>query len=262
MRFIKQCVLALFAKFGFDIVHSSVVPRNSTPGLLANLKRAGFFPDLVLDVGVATGTPEIYACFPDAKFFLYEPLKEFEAYVQEIAQTYDADFFRCACGEKSGTVTFNVHADMFGSSLVKEHEDNNGKARTVDMIALDDHAERIAGYKRVFLKVDVQGAEAQVLRGAEKALRHIEAVLLETTLIDIFECGSTFADLVACMDRNGFCLYDVAGFNYRPIDGALAQVDALFVKKESLLRSDRRYAEPAQRKSQTAQFRKLLGLGE
>ena len=40
--------------------------------------------ETVVDVGVAYGTPALYTAFPDAYFFLFEPVAEFEPHLKSI----------------------------------------------------------------------------------------------------------------------------------------------------------------------------------
>jgi Methyltransferase FkbM domain len=81
------------------------------------------------------------------------------------------------------------------------------------------------------IKVDVQGAELQVLAGATRTLREAEAVILEVTLFGTIISGPQFSDVVAFMKQCRFVAYDFCGFLYRPFDKALSQVDLVFVRE-------------------------------
>ena len=52
----------------------------------AYIRRLGFRPQTIIDVGVAHGTPQLYAAFPDAQLILVEPLSE---YFEGIARLLD-----------------------------------------------------------------------------------------------------------------------------------------------------------------------------
>src|SRR5947199_5134856 len=58
--------------------------------------------DLVFDVGVGWGTPELYEAFPQARHILVEPLVEYEPAIQQILDRYDADWVRAAAGAEAG----------------------------------------------------------------------------------------------------------------------------------------------------------------
>jgi len=98
------------------------------------------------------------------------------------------------------------------------------------------------------LKVDVQGAELRVLAGAKKILRECDAVILEATLFGTMIGGPQLAEVVAYMQGQGFATYDIWGMLYRPLDGALAQVDIAFVREDSVLRESQGFATEEQRR--------------
>lgn len=84
------------------------------------------------------------------------------------------------------------------------------------------------------LKVDVQGFELHVLRGAGDRLRDFEVVILEVSIIRIGPVP-IFAEVLEFMAQRGFRLYDFLPMYYRPLDGALWQGDAFFVREDSRL---------------------------
>ena len=53
------------------------------------------------------------------------------------------------------------------------------------------------------------------------------------------------------MKDRSFVVYDIIGCNYRPYDGALAQVDLVFVKEDGRFRKYHYYATEKQRKQLT-----------
>ena len=55
-----------------------------------------------------------------------------------------------------------------------------------------------------------------------------------------------FADVVRFCDEAGFAVYDVLEGHMRALDGALAQIDLAFVRKDSMLRSQAAYFNPDQ----------------
>jgi hypothetical protein len=60
------------------------------------------------------------------------------------------------------------------------------------------------------------------------------------------------------MAEKGFVIYDVFDRQYRLLDGALGQFDALFVPEQSNIRGSHRYASDEQRRSQTARIRRTF----
>jgi len=105
------------------------------------------------------------------------------------------------------------------------------------------------------IKIDVQGAELDVLAGGQTTLSQAEFVLLEVSLFQFFQQGPIFCDVVGYMKSKGFVPYDILGLQYRPLDRALSQIDISFVKETGLLRQFHHYATPGQRREQNRQFR-------
>ncbi len=98
------------------------------------------------------------------------------------------------------------------------------------------------------LKVDVQGAEIEVMEGTFRIVNDLEVVILEVSLFQFFiECPQFF-DVMNYMNARGFCVYDVFGEKYRPFDGALGQLDLIFVKKNGQFRKSHFWATQEQRK--------------
>ena len=81
-----------------------------------------------------------------------------------------------------------------------------------------------------------------MLRGASVTLRSCELVLLETSLFQLMKGAPLLSDIVAYMVDAGFVPYDIFSLCYRPLDGALAQIDVSFVRKDSALWRDHRWA--------------------
>lgn len=83
----------------------------------------------------------------------------------------------------------------------------------------------------------MQGFELEVLKGAESLFGKAEVFIIETSF---FPSGISsrpiFSEIVKYMEERGYVIYDFAGFLRRPLDGALAQADPVFVKRDGLFR--------------------------
>jgi FkbM family methyltransferase len=101
-------------------------------------------------------------------------------------------------------------------------------------------ANRVTPSERALLKLDVEGHELEVLRGAPAVLCAVEVVIAESAVYDIEGGGRpTFSDLVAFMTARGFEFHDVATLNGRASDRRLQRLDVVFVRKDSTLATDR-----------------------
>src|SRR5579885_3625629 len=79
------------------------------------IKRLGFTPRTIVDVGVAYGTPSLeshslYEAFPESYFILIEPLKEFEPYMREILKKYRGEYFLTAVGARDEKRIINIES--------------------------------------------------------------------------------------------------------------------------------------------------------
>ena len=93
-----------------------------------------------------------------------------------------------------------------------------------------------------FMKLDVQGHEMEVLKGAARSLAHAEVCLLEISLLDLGDNNPLLAEMVTYMNEKQFQVYDISHFIRRPFDKALFQLDMFFVKKDSALIESKRWA--------------------
>ena len=94
---------------------------------------------------------------------------------------------------------------------------------------LDDLFERVRGAGRSFyLKIDTQGYEAQVLRGAERSLEHIATVQLEMSLVPLYAGQALFGELHADLTRRGYTLVGVENNFGDARTGQLLQIDCTY----------------------------------
>lgn len=255
---VKHLVVRAFNAAGLNVsrIRPAAAPRASMAGGLAQLAALGFRPRTVIDAGVADATLELYETFKNASILLIEPLVEFEPFLRRICATYKAQYVLAAAGSSPGFATLNVHPDKFGSSLLREVEGASvdGVARTVPVATIDEECAKRNLAGPYLIKVDVQGAELEVLAGATRTLEEAEAVVLEVSLFGFLVGGPQFYDMVHRMKQSGFVVYDLFGENYRPMDGALAQVDMIFVREGGLFRRSHAYATLEQRAAQTREL--------
>lgn len=248
---IKRWIVRVFNAFGLDVrrIRPQPPPRASFTESLRQLARLGFQPRTLIDVGVAYHTQTLYQQFPSAAILLIEPLAEFEASLRLICSKYKAQYVLAAAGAGPGHATINVHADKTGSSLLREVEGASvdGTPRRVPVVTIDQECATRNLTGPFLIKIDVLGAELQVLAGAVTTLKQTEVVILEARLFGLYEGGSQLYDIVSKMKEFGFVIYDVYGLLYRPLDSALAQINLLFVREDGLFRKSHAFATPEQR---------------
>ena len=248
---LKKILKSVFRLIGYDIVPLSVGPsRCGMAGALGQLVRQGFVPKVVIDVGAASGTPELYEAFPVAYHLLIEPLQEFESSLRDVLRQVKGEHVQAVASDRTGSATLNVHSkDLHGSSLFHEAEGSyaDGAPREVPSVTVDGLVSQRALKGPFLFKADVQGAELKVLEGAAETLKQSEAVILEVLLFGILVGCPQLPEVIAYMKTKGFVPYDIFGYLYRPRDNALSQVDIVFVREDSMFRREHGYATQSQR---------------
>ncbi len=227
--------------------------RNDLDEVMDHIKNSGFKPNTIIDVGVAYGTSGLYGKFNNVDYFLIEPLKEYEESCVNLTKKYGGQYIIAAASNSSDIVTINVHPDLSGSSIYKESEGSHvdGTPRKVSTVTID----KICKDKKLkgpfLIKIDTQGSEIQVLKGSTDVLQKTEVVILEAFFFQFYKGIPLFDDIILFLKEKGFLVYDIFGGTTRPLDGALSQVDLVFVKKDGHFRKSSHFASEVQRKTMT-----------
>jgi FkbM family methyltransferase len=199
---------------------------------------------LVLDVGANVGQ---YASSLRANGFTgrivsFEPLSD--AFATLAARSADDPRWECvrtAVGDRDGDANVNVAGNSYSSSLLPMldlHLTNAPDSayrgqELVPIHRLDSLQARWSGAgERAFLKVDVQGLEKDVVRGASQALQHAVAVELELSLAPLYEGQALFAEMVELLGYAGFHLISIEPGFADVRTGHLLQVDGIFARRE------------------------------
>jgi FkbM family methyltransferase len=233
------------------------VPTRTFADFFDHLKKTGFEANTVIDVGVAHGTPQIYRAFPQADYFLVEPLEEFRPVLEALKRRLNAQCVVAAAGASDGEVALHVHEDLSGSSTFPQAEGPalDGVERRVKTVRLESILP--ASLRRpALLKIDTQGAELQVLEGLGQRIREVDLIVVEVSLMAFRRGIPTFAETVEALRGMGFAVYDILEGHFRALDSALAQVDVAFVPENSPLRDDPRFFDPRQLEAYRRRWRR------
>ncbi len=191
-------------------------------------------PKTIIDVGVAHGTPELYDAFPRAQLLLMEPLSEYQTAIDAILAARPGKHFAVALGSADTTLEINVEpANHLKSSFLERTgisaTGDRTSRRSVPVRRLDSLLAGMDLAAPIGLKIDVEGFELEVLRGAEETLRRIAFVIIETSVADRFTASPRFAEVVGEMKRHGFDLFDILHIARSQGAGA-RHADLLFVR--------------------------------
>jgi FkbM family methyltransferase len=215
------------------ITHNYGFP-NSDKQAWEVLKRNGFTPRTIIDVGAAVGkwTSQVITIFPNAKYLMVDPLKENEKALRIITEKNpNVQFWSGAVGKHSGELEFHVHGDQ--SSMFDSTWGRAGILRRVPMKRLDDLVKELGVEDVDALKLDVQGAEMEVLAGASEILKGCKVVQVEVSFRRFYEKAPLAHEVIRFFAEQGFRIFDIAML-YKRNDNALLQADFFFVSDDKL----------------------------
>jgi FkbM family methyltransferase len=201
---------------------------------LAILKNKGYFPDTILDIGAHVGswTNDMRRIYSECNYVLfdgfpYPELRRFDNDSKVVVKNV-------ILNEKPGKVEWYENIST-GDSIFKEktHHYENCLPSTrfaYDLDTVISEFELCKNVENVFVKIDCQGGEIPILKGASAILKKTDFILLEIPLFGQYNEGvASFSDHIVFMDSIGFAIYDLIDNHY--INGFNMQVDALFINK-------------------------------
>ena len=147
---------------------------------------------------------------------------------------------RCALGDKNGTIKINVSLNSYSSSVLSMSQLHLDAApgsefvsqESVPIFRISDvWKSKFSQYRKVGLKIDVQGFELDVLAGAIEILHFIEFIQIEMSLAQVYEGQSLYTDVDSLLRSYGFFLWKVLPGFCNPQTGQLLQFDGIYVRE-------------------------------
>ena len=212
---------------------------------LQQIKARGLRFRSAVDAGAADGmwARSFKAVYPAARLLCVEPRADTQAALQEFAAGWpDVEIAQALLASGRTAVGFHLHGDQ-SSMLANSQGQPFGRWVTLETRPLDELVKERALEWPDYLKLDLQGAELEALEGGRGCLEHAEAVQLELSFLHFQRGQPLAADVFAFMAQHGFCCYDIFSLWPRPLDGALAQGDFLFLRANNPLRQDCRWSK-------------------
>lgn len=174
------------------------------------------------------------------KIFSFEPLSD--AYAKLSAKADAAEGWRTfpfALGDENGESTIQIAGNSYSSSLLQFSNDfkelrpdaSPVGSEKVTIRRLDDvvKEEGLNFEGPLMLKIDVQGFEMSVLRGALETLPRVSVLQCELALIPSYEGGATFVEVREFLRERGFVLAHLIDGHANHETGELREVDGVFL---------------------------------
>jgi FkbM family methyltransferase len=236
---VKNVAKSILSRLGYRLV-----PRNRDP-LTFRSYLAKLPINTVIDVGANRGDTcsDWLRLFPHARVHAIEALDRYQLPLKAIAASSGGrmDVWQCAASDELGEVIFHEHSDHpSSSSLLRStpwsHEllpfTKLDRSLRVDAIPIDTLFEQyeINLAADVFIKLDVQGAEAKVLRGATETLKKTRAVLTEINLHDLYYGQATLEEIINILSLNNLKFSGIFEQFHDTSDRPI-YIDALFLKE-------------------------------
>lgn len=240
----KNLVKKVAQRFGVDI--SFYHSRNSAAMQLSKvLEIVGI--DLIFDIGANEGqfAASVRENGYKGTIISFEPLSSAR---NKLLACASADLCwqvhrQSAIGDQNGEIKINISANSVSSSVLPMLESHSGAAvgseyintERVPIAKLDSVASHyLTPDSRLFIKIDTQGFEWQVLDGASETLRQARGVLCELSLVPLYEGQRLWREIVDRLESDGFMLWALQKGFTDPRTGQSLQMDGIFLKRDVL----------------------------
>ena len=199
---------------------------------------------LLLDIGANVGkfTAEFLSIYKNSRSVCFEPVRStFEKLAERFVNDQRVELHQCGIADFDGTAEIRLEDDCTLCSLVEYREE----AKKAYAIRPESETEqircrRIDGFsygkpnRRLFVKIDVQGAEIEAIRGGIETLSSADAVLLECSFAPE-HLGKEPSFALACSLLRGCGLYPIVFQEYgRTLSNYAFERDVLFVNQKLL----------------------------
>lgn len=151
-----------------------------------------------------------------------------------------------ALGDSEGEIDIHVAGNSLSSSILDmlpEHEraapgsafvgSESVPLRRLDRVASD----YMTGANSVLLKIDTQGYEDRVLKGAAGVLDKVTAIQTELSLVPLYAGQPLFDEMREKIETMGFVLFAIFPGYVHERTGQTLQIDGFFVRPEMAARN-------------------------
>ena len=178
-----------------------------------NLKLANFESKLMLDIGAHTGswTRHFLQYFKNCECHMFEPQKNLHQHSSDITEFDNVYIHNLGVGETSEDkfFTFVERADSCTFNISKTESDLKGyKQEKLKVISLDDFLDQNNLPKPNIIKIDAEGLDLAVLRGASSILGITEIILIECAIGE-FESENSIYNVIQFLHSRNYRVFEI-----------------------------------------------------
>lgn len=235
---IKHKLRMFFWKLGYDVTKFS---PESNPIALRKQLLVDYEIDTVLDVGANSGqfarTLRSNLGYK-GRILSFEPLSSAFSLLQKNARNIAGwETFNFALGNEDAMREINIAGNSDSSSLLEMLNSHVQLApesayvgrENIEVRKLDSvYPKLCAASRNIYLKIDTQGFEQQVLNGAERSLANIDTVQMEMSLVQLYQGEPLFYTMSELMYTLGYELVSMEPSFSDKKSGRLLQIDGVF----------------------------------
>jgi FkbM family methyltransferase len=192
----------------------------------------------VIDVGSNRGQFAVFARqrWPNARVLCFEPLPGPREVLSRIADELgNVKVFPYALGDEGGERRMHVAQSDDSSSFLAATarqldafpETREVEEQVVEVRRLEELISAESASHPILMKIDVQGAELDVLHGASALLGAVRDILVECSLVELYAGQPLLDDTILFAREHGFRLIGLS-VPSRASDGTPLQCDVLF----------------------------------